>query len=106
MTESMKNALDFMISNEPNLQNRFYSVNSLPCEFGTVVTLANEEYVAFGDKQSSAVYLLDKGRNYKEIERNKAVDYWKDKIITFVFGFVSGVATTVIGALLINLISK
>lgn len=91
MTKTMKKALDFMIANEPNLQERFYLVNSLPCQFGTVETLVNEEYIAYGDKQKSAVYLLDKGANYKEIEFKKKLDYWKDKIISFVIGLLSGI---------------
>ena len=100
MTKSMEKALKYMLSNAPDLQGRFYTVFKMPCEYGTVETLANEGYVAFGDKQKTVVYLLDKGKNYKEIQRNENKAFWKDKIVSFVLGFVSGVLVTVVTSLL------
>ena len=76
LTKDMKKALDFMNSNSPNLQERFYTLDFISKifnldfakSFAVCASLVNEGYLIWSDPQQTVVLPLDKGINYKDLK--------------------------------------
>ena len=106
LTKTKRAALDYFNTHEPNLDGRFFNVAKLSFDYGTIKELAIEGYIKYADAQETVIYVLDKGRNYRENARAERREYWRDKFITFAFGFVSGVLLSLIAAVIGVLIQR
>lgn len=102
LTKAKRAALDYFNTHEPNLDGRFFDTAKLSFDYGTIKELANEGYIEFANLQETVIRVLDKGRNYREVARHERREYWKDKFITFTFGFVSGVGVSVLAAFILS----
>lgn len=102
--------IDTVCSYEPDLPNGFYSVSKLQTKMNRVdatmilESLGNRGYVHWGDKYHSAFWLLEEARAYKNIEKLENRERWKERLIGFAFGIVTGVATGTLVAVLSGLI--
>lgn len=109
LTKDMKKTLELFNKNDPDLQGRFFSIGFIAgkLDFDYMKALAvcesleKEDYVAFGDKHKSAVRPLEKGINFKDLERQEKSAFWKDKVVSFVLGFISGVLVAIVTAVLL-----
>ena len=109
LTKDMKRTLEFLNETTPDLCGNFFTIDFIAqnLDFDRMKALAvceslsNETYIAFGDSHKSTVRQLEKGINFKELKKQKEADFWKDKLVSFALGFISGVAVGVVTALLI-----
>lgn len=67
---------------------------------GVLETLASVGCIKWLEGSSTEFYLLDTGRNYKELQRADAKEAWLNRFI----GFISGVLAAVAADLLIDFI--
>lgn len=67
---------------------------------GVLETLESAGCIKWLEGSSMKFYLLDAGRNYKELQRADAKETWGNRIL----GFFGGVLVTVIAQLIINCI--
>lgn len=107
LTKDSRKVLDFMNNNHPNLQDAFFEVDYLSEEFafdymrmfGICQTLVDERYLAFGDKQKSAVYVLEKGKNYKDLKTQELIKFLnRSVIIPFFVSLATSAATMYIAS--------
>ena len=109
-SDDTKYLIDTVCGYEPDLPNGFYSVTKLQSKMehgdATMIleSLGNRGYVHWGDKCHSAFWLLEEARAYKNIEKLENRERWKERLIGFVFGVVTGVASGALVALLSGLI--
>lgn len=110
LSSDCKNVLDVLHVLKPNNGVRFYTLeyvfhnvgNSLSPDalLAVLDTLASAEAIVWGDKQHTAFALTELGRSYKEIDHLERKERWKERF----YGFVFGVLTTVIAAVILKLI--
>lgn len=104
LTKDMKRTLKFLGEATPDLSGDFFTVDFIAQNLGfnhmkalaVCESLSNEKYIVFGDSHKSTVRPLEMGINFKELKKQKEISYWKDKLISFVLGFLSGVAVGVV----------
>lgn len=94
LTNTMRDALDYFNSHEPNLQGRFFDVTVLPIDYATVEQLVRKDFAQWADKQHTAILLLDWGKHYREIVKRDRFTYIRDNLVTLLIGFVVGVAVS------------
>lgn len=107
LTKDSKKVLDFMNNTHPNLQDAFFEINYLAGEFnfdymrmlGICQTLVNDQYIAFGDKHKSAVLVLEKGKNYKDLKCQELLQFLnRSVIIPFFVSLATSAATMYIAS--------
>lgn len=103
LTDNMKRLIDTLNTYEPDLSNGFYSVKVLQSKLGftaqfVLESLANDGLIRWGDKQHTGFWLLERARNYKNIEKLERIERWKERLLGFLFGAVTGVLTCVLTA--------
>lgn len=109
LTKNCKEVLDSVKSLAPNNGIRFYTIDyvlkqkpelNLPRAdlIGILETLSEAHAITWGDQQHTGFALTELGKEYKQLNRLERIDRWKERA----FGFLSGVAVTVIGALIIQ----
>jgi hypothetical protein len=109
LTKNHKILLDIAIKNPPNLQSRFYTLDYI-CRFAQdwdsfivfsiVNNLVEINAAGWGDKQHTAFYLNETGREYRQIDHLEKAERWKERA----YGFVSGVLISVLGGAILKLL--
>jgi hypothetical protein len=107
LTDNMKRLIDELNVYEPDLPNGFYSVNVLQRRLDftaqfVLESLANDGLIRWGDKQHTAFWLLERARNYKNIEKLERIERWKERAIGFVCGILTSIVTGLISIALAN----
>lgn len=103
LSEDSKLFLDVMIKNSPDLMNGYFRVDFVIenakgykgdyfSAKGVTETLVKQELAKFGDSSRETIRLLEAGRAYKELEGLERKDRWIQRI----WGFLAGIATTLI----------
>lgn len=109
LTKDMKKTLDFLNRNSPDLQNRFYTVDYISHSLGyhtqksyaICVSLSKEDFVSFADKQQTAILLLEKGINYKDLNKQDFYQFLKRSVI---IPFLVSIATSLVTMYLTKII--
>ena len=108
LTDNMKRLIDTLNTYEPDLPNGFYSVKVLQEKLDftaqfVLESLANDGLIRWGDKHHTGFWLLERARNYKNIEKLERIERWRERLLGFLFGAVTGVLTCVLTAWLPHL---
>lgn len=105
LTKDMKKALDFMNSNTPDLQGRFYTLDFISQifnldfakSFAVCASLVNEGYLVWSDPQKTVVLPLDKGINYKDLRYQELMQFLnRSVLVPFAVSVATSVATVYI----------
>lgn len=111
LTKDCKYVLDRLIENPPEAPSEIYDYilwaqfideNRLSFDRyrGVLETLATLGCIKWADGSSQRFYLLDTGRNYKELHRAEAIS----TLLNIALGFIGGVLSVVLAELIIDLI--
>ena len=89
LTKDMKRTLDFVNSSNPDVQDRFYSVESVASNlsFSFMKSLAvcesleKEGYIVFDSRFKNFFRPLEKGINYKDLSRQDLMKFLNRSVI-------------------------
>lgn len=100
LSRNCKEVLNTAIANKPTLMNGFYAVTAIANQTEnlntdsvqeTCETLADGQFIRWGDKQHTAFRLNETGRNYKEFDRLEKRGIWANRIWAFILGALSAI---------------
>lgn len=102
LTKDSKKLLDLMNSNTPNLDGAYYEISYLAAKFkldymnvlSICETLAIDNYVAFSSNNKTVVRVLEKGKNYKNLNRQDFMQFLnRSVVIPFFVSLATSIAT-------------
>ena len=113
LSKVQKEVLDAILDNKPTMNGRYYEVSILakvpympsityPEYLACLDTLFDQGYLKWGDQQRPVFSLTDLAYSNEDLEKQRRIDRWKDRL----WGFTSGVLTTLIAQYIYDLITN
>lgn len=107
LTKDSKKLLDYLNKTTPNLEGAFFEINyiasQLNLDYMNVLaiceTLAIDSYIAFADRHKTTIKVLEKGKNYKNLNQQELMQFLnRSVIIPFFVSLATSVATMYIAS--------
>lgn len=109
LSKTQKEILDVILDNHPTINGRYYEVyvvveipympNITYAEYlACLDTLFEQKYLKWGDKQHTVFSLTDLAYSKDDLERQRRIERWKDRL----WGFSSGVLVTLVAEAIIR----
>jgi hypothetical protein len=109
LSKIQKEVLDAILDNQPTMNGRYYEVSVLaqvpympsinyPEYLACLDTLSDHGYLKWGDQQRTVFSLTDLAYSKEDLEKQRCIERWKDRL----WGFTSGVFVTLVAEVIIR----